>query len=776
MYFHKLIHPTNCTYFEASSIRMDVTHLGEDVYRVVWEDPRWAEEESPAELTRTGWSREKRGNVLSKGNGFDVYWGKERILSTRDGKGFGALGKSWVINFQPEERFRIYGLGEKAFPLERSGIRTRFYNTDVWADFPAPIHRDGNPDPLYASIPYVLVDAGSAWVGILLSTSYPAFASLMAEDAIADSLHGSSSLPRWFSLGAEGGKPELYILVGDSPKTVTSRLQRLQGKVPLPPLWALGYHQSRWGYGRYTDLDELDRLFQKHHIPCDALWLDIDYMDGFRVFTWDEKKFSHPKNQVEDLKKRSRRVVPILDPGIKREESFDVYQEAMGKNLLCLTPEGRPFVGFVWPGETVFPDFSLPEAREWWAERVKKFLSAGIEGLWLDMNDPSTGSVDPQSMLFQRGKKPHAFYHNAYCLGMQKAVWEGFQKAFPGRRPFLISRSAFVSSSRFGGIWGGDNWSNRHHLSLSIPLCLGLSLSGQPFCGVDIPGFGGDADPELAIDWYKACFLFPLFRNHSVKGSKPQEPWQFGEKALSVIRDYICLRYRLLPYLYNLFAEEEETGDPILRPLFLEFPEDREEAAPFLDTEFFVGPFLLHAPILEGKEREVFLPGKGIRFYDWFNNRWEEGGTRVKAKAGLSSTPIFVREGTILPLQPAEASLMEKDLSAVELHLFLRKDTSVEGRYRYRFDDGETYGYRKGIRTEFSMVVTVAGDTVRVRLLEKSFHFKPCRISFVVYDRFEKVIVTDGIREEHLFTEKYTFQLPGKSLSLRRTRETVLKN
>lgn len=776
MYFHKIPHPINFMYPAFASIRLDVTHLGEDVYRVVWEDPRWADEESPAELTKTGWSREKRGNVLARGNRLEVFWGNERILSTLEGKGFGVLGQGWVVNFIPDEKYRMYGLGEKAFPMDRSGIRTRFYNTDVWADFPTPIHREGNPDPLYASIPYVLIDMGSTWVGVLLTTPYPAFVSLMVDDAIADSLHGPSVLPRWFSLGAEGGRPEVYILIADHPRLVTSRLQRLQGRVPLPPLWSLGYHQSRWGYGSYTDLDELARLFQNHDVPCDALWLDIDYMDGFRVFSWDERKFSHPENQIADLRHRSRRVVCILDPGIKKEESFDVYREAKEKELLCLTPEREPFVGYVWPGETVFPDFSLPETREWWAERVRKFLSCGVEGLWLDMNDPSTGPVDPQSMLFQHGKKPHAFYHNAYCLGMQKATWEGFLKASPNRRPFMISRSAFVSSSRYGGIWGGDNWSNRHHLALSIPLCLGLSLSGQPFCGVDIPGFGGDADPELAMDWYKACFLFPLFRNHSVKGSKPQEPWQFGEKALSVIRDYIRFRYRLLPYLYNLFAEEEETGTPILRPLFLEVPEEREEAAPFLDTEFFVGPFILHAPILEGKEREVFLPGKGFRWYDWFRDQWEQGGACLKVKPSPSGTPIFLKEGTVLPLQPAEASLLEKDLSAVEFHLFLRKDSAVQARYKYRFDDGETFGYRKGIRTEFSLEITVAGDTLRVKLSEKSFHFKPCRISFVVYDRFEKVIVTDGIREEHLFTEKYTFSLPGKNLSLRRTRETVLKN
>jgi alpha-glucosidase len=775
MYLNKIPHPINFQYDLEESVSLEVSHFGEDVYRVAYRSSRWEGQESPARLTKLGWRKEKRGEVVLIGQGFEVRWEKERVLCTQEGRGFGVLGKGWVFNFEPNPHYRFYGLGEKAMPVEKTGVRTRFYNTDLWADFPPALYRDGNPDPLYCSIPYLLLDAGPAWIGILLSTPYPSFISLLAKDGIADSLHGPSPLTEWFSLGADGGLPELYLVVGEDPKTVTCRMQRLQGTVPLPPLWALGYHQSRWGYGSYTDLDALDRQFRDRDIPCDALWLDIDYMDGFRIFTWDEKKFSHPKNQVEDLKKRFRRVVPILNPGIKKEDSFDVYQEAREKDLLCYNPEGLLFTGIVWPGETVFPDFSLPETQEWWAERMKKYLSTGIEGLWLDMNDPSTGCVDPNSMLFNRGKEPHSAFRNAYCLGMQRAVWDGFHKTRPNQRPFLISRSAFVSSSRYGGIWTGDNWSNRHHLKLTIPLCLSLSLSGLPFCGADVPGFGGDAEPDLAVDWYKTSFLFPLFRNHSVKGSKPQEPWTFGDKASAVIQDYIRLRYRMLPYLYNLFFDQEESGEPILRPLFLEFPEEKEEAAPFLDSEFLVGRSVLQCPILEGEARELYLPGKNLRWYDWFQGTWEGGGQTLRKKDNFYGTPVFIREGGVVALQPQESNLIEKDLSAVEFHLFLRRDSEQTGAYRYRFDDGETYSYRKGIRTDFAFTATVSENTIRIRITEKSFHFKPCRMCFVVYDRFEKVVITDGIREEHLFAEKYGFNLPGKRLDLRRTRETVLR-
>ncbi|MFQ3619450.1 MAG: TIM-barrel domain-containing protein [Spirochaetales bacterium] len=776
MYPIKTPHPLNFTYFTPDECVVDLTHLGEDIYRVLFNHPRWKDEETPAELTKLGFSKEKKAQIVLRGVGFEVFWGPDRVFGTLEKKGFGGIDQTWVVNFNLTSPVPVYGLGEKALPLNRFGIRTTFYNTDVWADFPTCVHREGYPDPLYASIPYFLLDLGNVWVGLLFPTPYPVFACLGADDAIADSLHTNAPLPKWFSIGAEGGRPELYLLVAEDPKTLTARMQRLQGTVPLPPLWALGYHQSRWGYGSYSDLDSLDQHFQETNIPCDALWLDIDYMDGFRVFTWDEKKFAQPKNQVEDLKKRSRRVVPILDPGIKKEEGFEAYDDAVRRDILCQNPEGKPFVGFVWPGETVFPDFSLPEARAFWSEQVQKFLRSNVDGFWLDMNDPSTGPVNPEHMLFQKGRKSHKAFRNAYCLGMQKATWEGLCKAYPEKRPFLISRSAFVSSSRYGGMWGGDNWSNRHHLKLAIPLCLSLSISGQPFCGVDIPGFGGDASPELAVDWYKACFLFPLFRNHSVKGSKPQEPWQFGEKVQNLIREYICLRYRFLPYLYALFAEQETTGTPILRPLFLEFAEDRREASPYFDTQFLVGPFILQAPHLESETREVYLPVIGKRWYDWFKGKWEEGGKVFQVKSSFPSTPLYLQEGAILPLQPKEADLLKKDLSAIEVHLFFQKSSTTEGVFRYYFDDGETRSYRKGFRTAFTFRVKVQGTTVRVFIENKAFHFSPCRISFVVYDKFEKVVLTDGIREEHLFTDKYEFSLPGKTLSLFRTRETVLKN
>ena len=469
-------------------------------------------------------------------------------------------------------------------------------------------------------------------------------------------------------------------------------------------------------------------------------------------------------------------MVPILDPGVKVDPAYDVYRDGTQKNLFCRNSAGLPFIGFVWPGETVFPDFSLPETREWWTALVKKFAGNGIEGVWLDMHDPSTGCVDPGEMLFNRGKLPHEAWHNQYCLGMQEATREGLLQAHPTTRPFILSRSAFVSSGRLTALWTGDNWSNRHHLRQCIPVSLSLSLSGLPFSGPDVPGFGGDADADLAMAWYKTCFLFPFLRNHSVKGSRDQEPWAFGDKTKAVLRRFIRLRYKFLPYLYNLFIEQESRGEPILRPLFYEFPEEGKEKPVEVD-EFLVGGSVLQAPVLEAGTdgRSVRLPGEGQRWFSPAAETWLEGDQTVKTKEGLHSTPLYIREGSILPLLRGEPEDQEKNLAAVEFHVFLSSDSVKEASCTYAFDDGETFGYRKGIRTSFRLTASVSGRDLRVEVRDKTIDYIPCTVTFVLYGKFKKVVFSDGLQEEHLATEKFSWDFLGKKLSCRRTKETVVR-
>lgn len=322
-------------------------------------------------------------------------------------------------------------------------------------------------------------------------------------------------------------------------------------------------------------------------------------------------------------------MVPILDPGVKNEKGYSVRDDGLRHKAFCLTPEGKPYTGFVWPSDSLFPDFSREDASRWWAAWVRRFAEHGIHGAWLDMNDPSVGPVECDNMLFNAGDEKHDSYHNQYALGMARASHAGFLAAHPDRRPFLISRSGFTGIQKYAAIWTGDNLSSDTYLKGSIPCSLNLALSGIPFNGPDVPGFARDATAELMVRWHKAGFLFPFLRNHCCRGNRHQEPWAFGARVRRIVAHLIRLRYKLMPYLYNLFIEHEDTGEAVMRPCFYDFPGDA--GLDRLDDQFLLGPALLHAPVVEpdGDRRKVLLPQA-----DWFDlgaGRWRNGGRTVIA-------------------------------------------------------------------------------------------------------------------------------------------------
>lgn len=655
--------------------------------------------------------------IASTGDGFAVRDEKGKVLlATVPGAGIGVSGAASMFQFAVGKDARFFGMGEKTFGrLELSGRRAKFWNTDVWGDFHFAQWLDHPTDPPYASVPYLIVRTGGAYVGLLLDNPYPTFMETPGRPGGPEVFVEWQRTSPHLILGSEGGEPTLWAIVGPTLPELTRKLQKLVGTTPLPPLWALGYHQSRWGYAGEKDLVDLDRRFTEHRIPCDGLWLDIDYMRGYRVFTVDSKAF--PKGIAHAAKKvGGRRIVAILDPGVKNEPGWDVFDDGFRKGVYCANAEGKPFVGLVWPGETVFPDFSLAKGRDWWKGKVREFVRQGFGGFWIDMNDPSTGPVDPTGMRFDAGREPHEAQHNQYALGMQRASFEALRSAFPSRRPFLLSRSAFIGTSRYSAVWTGDNLSNRFYLRMSIPTSVGLALSGIPFNGADIGGFGGDTDEALMIDWMKAGFLFPLFRNHTSKGTRDQEPWAFSKGALSVIRRFIRLRYRLLPYLYQLFVRQEEVGEAILRPLFYDFSESGLDE---VDDQFLVGPSLMQAPFLnaEAKQRDVRLPGGA----PWFNASagvWRKPGT-LRARRAAGETPLFIRDGAIVPMRAGDPAATRTDLRRVEIHFFLSPEWKGRAELDYVADDGETLAYRKGKRSRLH--VRVEGREIRLEQTESGF-------------------------------------------------------
>lgn len=722
MLFHKTPYAANFRYpdrFKDGKIEIGNTTLraavqayeGEIYHIQVVSGEHWNEDRNlvpllpPAEI--------EGGGYLSVGGKFELILRDAKgkiLLETIEGMGFGVCGKQSIFTFAYDKKMRFYGMGEKTFGrMELSHIRSRFWNVDALGDHPGQVWGEHSADPYYVSVPYLIVRQGKTYLGLLLHNPYETW----VDTGTDPSFFGTEDQNRKIVLGAEDGMPSLWIIVGPSLAELTRKLQKLVGVTPRPPLWALGYHQCRWEYKGEQHLLNLDQHMTKHQIPNDGLWLDIDYMEGYRVFTYSKDAF--PKGVPGTLKKlqaSDRKVVPIIDPGVKLEKGFPMYEEGLKEGHFCLTPEGQPFVGFVWPGETVFPDFSKASVREWWAGYCKKFREEGFAGAWVDMNDPSTGAVDPYAMLFHDGQWSHGAFRNQYALGMQMATRDGFLKARPNERPFVLSRSGYTGTSRFAAIWTGDNVSNRFYLKGSITCSVSLGLSGIPFNGPDVGGFMNDTTEELMVDWVKSGFLFPFFRNHSGGSHRRQEPWTFSKRGLGIITHYTQLRYKLLPYLYQLFVAQERDGDPILRPAQYHFP-----GGELADDMFMVGPSILQAPCNDGtRKREVKLPGK-----DWFDARWGKWvNGNLLVECGPIDTPLYFADKSIIPSLPGVRTDNRKDLRDVEFHIFLKEG---QAEAHYTFDDGQSFDYQAGKESVLEVRAVLQGGTLKVdtRVLNEGF-------------------------------------------------------
>jgi alpha-glucosidase len=773
MYFHKYRYAANFEFVRdleppsfktaRGAYRLQIQATRDDIYHLRITGKGWRQNHSEAglRLMRPVAGMEGGQTRLQIGDGTLRMYGANGgvLLASWPGRFFGQCGESSMFEFARRKDDRFYGLGEKWSGFEHSGKITKFWNTDVWADFHKESYVNGTPaaDPTYVSIPYLIVKRANTFIGLLLDNPYATFISTGFQAAIANQLEvgdvdeefadvvsetiGVEEKHRGrIELGAEKGQPSLYILYGPTLPELTRKLQMLVGTTPLPPAWSLGYHQCRWGYQSAADLEDLDHKFQAHGIPADGLWLDIDYMDGYRVFTFDAKHFPKPAATLKKMEERGRKIVPIIDPGVKRDPGYAIYQRGKEADAFCRNPQGGEYVGLVWPGQTVFPDFSSVGARAWWAREVEAFARLGVHGAWLDMNDPSTGPSDSIDMLFDRGTREHAFYHNQYALGMAAASRQGFLAARPCERPFLLCRSGSIGSNRYTAIWTGDNYSNYHHLRTGISTTLNLALSGVPFNAPDVGGFGGDTTTELISYWYKACFLFPFFRNHSSHGTRAQEPWAFGPAVMRRLRKYIRLRYRLRPYLYQLFAEHESTGEAILRPLFYDFEERRELPLALIDDQFMVGAHIMQAPFVEERARfrTVALPGTG-KWYDLSAGKWLRAGRKVKVAASVEETPIYVRDGSLLPLARLAPEDSMFDGGKVDFHVFLAGPGEVST--RYVFDDGISFGYQAGERSSVMVTARRSGDTLEVSIDYLSSGFGKGDFTFSTAGDIENVFI-----------------------------------
>lgn len=627
------------------------------------------------------------------------------LWRAQDGQGF-VLAQASEVRADPNSEIHKTGLklhaprgaaylgfGEKVGPLDKRGLRFTFWNTDHF-----PYHTDS--DPLYASIPFCTVLHEGRAAGLFLDESWR---------IEVDVAHRDEDTLAWTSAGPE---LDLYVIAGPAMPDVLRRYTDLTGRHHLPPLWSLGAAQSRWGYEDERDVLGVIEGYRSRGLPLDAVYVDIDYMDAYKVFTWDPFRFPNPEELTRKAAEQGVKLVPIVDPGVKLEAGYGVYEEARAKDFLVRTSRGSVLVGEVWPSPAVFPDFTREEVVAWWARHFAAWAKVGVRGVWNDMNEPSNfsmkgaggsesnlgeverthGAIEGKTLPYdaRHGTRRHLEVHNVYALGMNDAARRALSEAWPDHRPFLVSRSGFAGLQRFSALWTGDNTSAWSHLALSIPMLAGLGLSGIAFCGADVGGFLGNATGELLGRWTQLGAFYPMLRNHAATGTRDQEPWRFGEDTLSVVRGALELRYRLLPHLYTLMWEASRTGMPPLRPLALHHQDDPDAVRE--DHAFLFGRDLLVAPVVRAgaTRRLAYLPrGRWLELPNLHTpGRVHDGGQWVAAQADAHTVPAFLRAGGALPLTESAPHTTGANWAALTWHVHAA-DT-VEGTL-YE-DAGDGYG------------------------------------------------------------------------------------
>lgn len=567
----------------------------------------------------------------------------------------------------------FYGLGDRTGFFNKRGYAYELWNTDN------PMPHVDSFKMLYKCIPFIIVLKEEQTYGIFMDNTYHSYWDFGKENK------------NYYYFAVDEGNLNYYFYAGNSIKEILCAYTSMTGTVPLPQLWTLGYHQSRFGYESRKDILEVAEKMRAYRIPCDAIHFDIDYMDDFKVFTFDENKFGNPKELMQRLAEKGIKPITIIDPGVKVEAGYKIYEDGIKNQYFVKTPEGEVYENVVWPGDAVYPDFGRKEVRKWWGDNQKYLLELGVRGVWNDMNEPASfqGEI-PEDIVFydEDAASTHAEMHNVYGHYMAEATYEGLKK-YDKRRPFVITRACYAGTQKFSTAWTGDNHSIWAHLQMAIPQMCNLGLSGMGFVGTDVGGFGSDTTPELLARWIQVGCFSPLLRNHSCKGTIFQEPWQFDEETLDIYRTYVELRYQLLPYIYDGFVEMSKSGMPIFRPLVLAYQGDKETFE--INDEFLVGECMLISPVvMQGMRRKmVYLP-KG----EWFDYHTKEkitGPVSFIREAPLTICPVYVKAGSILPNYPIQQYVGEQEIETLILDIYPGK-----GSYLHYQDDGESFAYEQG--------------------------------------------------------------------------------
>jgi alpha-glucosidase len=592
-----------------------------------------------------------------------------------------AFGTSWVgeevttfKTMQKNEKF--IGLGEKTGNLDRRGEGYTNWNSD----------KPGysvNEDPLYSTFPF--------YIGIHHDVAYGIF----FDNTFKSYFNFGASNNRYSSFGSDAGEMNYYFIGGNSVSRIIENYTFLTGRTPIPPQWALGYQQSRWSYFPDKEVLDLGHTFRYKKIPIDVLYLDIHYMDAYKIFTWHPRRFSKPKEMISELRNLGIRTAVIVDPGIKVEKGYPAYEEGLNQNMFIKYPDGTNYTAQVWPGWCNFPDFTKPAVRNWWGDKFSDYVNEGVEGFWNDMNEvASWGGGKTSSIVRFDWEGKGASYRegkNIYGLQMARSTYEGTSKLMD-RRPLILTRAAYAGAQRYTAIWTGDNVASDEHMMLGCRMVNSLGITGMAFSGVDVGGFMGDASEDLFARWLTIGTFTPFFRVHKHYDYKMSEPWSYGPITENISRNYISLRYRLLPYIYSAFYEANKTGVPVSRTLIIGNTFDTICWHYAYQNQYMFGPSLLVAPVESTKSTaKVYLP-KGT-WFDFFTGKQFDGEQELLIECPIDKLPVFAKGGSFIPMQTLIQSTSEKPSDTLYLHVYWGKDPSE---YIYYEDDGITFAYKNG--------------------------------------------------------------------------------
>ena len=588
-----------------------------------------------------------------------------------------------------------YGLGEKGGDLNKKGCYTENFNTD-------DPETDDDSITYYKTIPFYVALKEEATYGIFFDNSFRSYFDM-----------GKEMGDRIF-FGAIGGQIQYYFIPGENIKEVVKNYTALTGRMEMPPLWSLGYQQCRFSYFSQEELRELVKTFEEKDIPLDVVYLDIDYMDGFRVMTFKTPNFDDAAGLISDLKEKGIRTITIIDPGVKVDEEYPVFKRGKEGNHFTKKLDGEMFIGAVWPGNSAFPDFSNKDCREWWKSELKKFISEhGMDGIWNDMNEPCVFNNDHKTMLetclhnSDNGVIEHKEFHNRYGFEMSRCSKEAQEELHPNERGFSMTRATYAGGQRYSSVWTGDNMSLWSQMRMSISMNANLGISGFSFVGNDVSGFGLDSSEELFVRWMEMGPFIPIFRNHSNMYTRRQEPWAFGPRAEKIAKKSIELRYELLPYIYDLYYISHKEGLPIFRPMIMEYEKDMNLLN--MREQFMLGENMLVAPVLYEGERSktVYLP-RGI-WFNYFTMEKLQGGKWYKLPCELDEILVFVKEGAIIPTYNKKFRNVKERPKNILLKVF---GENAKG-FHYN-DDGHTMEYLEGKYTYMDIKVVDGKEELKL--------------------------------------------------------------